>query len=141
MKLILNKHGYDADMSETYFRGGSVSWMMLGDISAEPYKTEKAAEVRKEIISFAEKKLEELNWLSDIGERKIIIPFPGARGIKFVLKGNSKEKATRNIISTEGISAENIVFAGNEFFKGENDNMIRNIDGITLLSVGEKTDP
>ncbi len=70
MKLILKKHGYDTDMSETYFRGGSVSWMMLGDISAEPYKTEKAAEVRKEIISFAEKKLEELNWLSDIGERK-----------------------------------------------------------------------
>ncbi len=141
MKDILKKRGYDPDASETYFRGGSVSWMMLGDISSEPYKTEKAVSVRKELISHAEKRLKELNWLSDIGERPIVIPFPGARGIKFVLKGNNKEKATRNIVDSEGIKPENIVFAGNEIFEGGNDNMIRNIEEITLLSFGENTDP
>ncbi len=141
MKGILEKRGYDSDASETYFRGGSVSWMMLGDISADPYKTEKAISVRKELISYAGKRLKELDWLAGIGDRPVIIPFPGARGIKFVLEGNNKEKATRNLVISEKIDPEEIIFAGNEIFEGGNDNMIRNIDGITLLSFGEKTDP
>jgi hydroxymethylpyrimidine pyrophosphatase-like HAD family hydrolase len=141
MKQILKERAYDPDKSETYFRGGSVSWMMLGDISADPYRTDKAAVVRKELIAHAMKRLKELSWLSNIGERAIIIPFPGARGIKFVLKGNNKEKATRDIVDIEKINPENIIFAGNEIFEGGNDNMIRNVDGVTLLSVGEKTDP
>lgn len=140
MKHILKERGYD-DISECYFRGGSVSWMMLGDISADPYRTEKAVLVRKELIAHAVRRLEELDWLSKIGEREIIIPFPGARGIKFVLKGNNKEKATRDLVEGEKINPENIVFAGNEIFEGGNDNMIRNVEGVTLLSVGEKTDP
>ena len=77
---------------KTYFRGGSVSWMMLGDISAEPYRTEKAEKVRKELISLSEEILSEYNGLESLGDTAIHIPFHGARGIKFVLKGNDKER-------------------------------------------------
>ena len=140
LKKRLAGHGYNPDESETYFRGGSVSWMMLGDISAEPYRTEKAEKVRKELIALSEEILSEYNGLSALGDTAIHIPFHGARGIKFVLKGNDKERGTRDLIERMNISPESIIFAGNELFNGGNDNMIRNIDGVTLLSVGEKTD-
>lgn len=140
LKEELESNGYDPARAELYFRGGSISWMIFGDISAEPYKEEKARRVRKEIMAFAAEWLEKHKGLESLGDRPISIPFPGARGIKFVLIGNDKEKATRNIISHEGVLPETILFTGNEIFEGGNDNMIRNIDGITLLSVGEKTD-
>jgi len=141
MKQLLLKEGYDPGKSETYFRGGSVSWMMLGDISAEPYREEKALATRKMLIGYAEERLRELNYLKDLGETGIHVPFPGARGIKFVLRGNDKERGTRDLIMNEHIPPTNILFSGNELFQGGNDNMIRNIRGVTLLSVGEKTDP
>lgn len=141
LKNRLSEHGYIAEESETYLRGGSVSWMMLGDISAEPYKTEKAEKVRKELILLAEKILAEYGGLESLGTTAINIPFHGARGIKFVLKGNDKERGTRDLIERMNISPDSMIFAGNELFHGGNDNMIRNIDGVTLLSVGEKTDP
>lgn len=141
MKQILETNGYDPDLSETYFRGGSVSWMMLGDISADPYKEEKAVNLRKDLISFASEQLSVNNGFESIGRSSITIPFPGARGIKFVLEGNSKEKASRDLIEAVGIEASSIIFSGNEIFEGGNDNMIRNIEGITLLSVGDRTDP
>ena len=141
LKKRLSEHGYNPDESETYFRGGSVSWMMLGDISAQPYKTEKAEKVRKELISLSEKILADYGSLESIGETSIHIPFHGARGIKFVLKGNDKERGTRDLAERMNISPDTMIFAGNELFDGGNDNMIRNIDGVTLLSVGEKTDP
>ncbi|MDX9801374.1 MAG: hypothetical protein RBT69_08575 [Spirochaetia bacterium] len=141
MKKMLSDAGYDPALSETYFRGGSVSWMMLGDISADPYKTEKAANVRKKLIEYAEKTLEEEGHLKRFGKEGINIPFHGARGIKFVMMGNDKERGTRDLVENEEIKAENIVFAGNELFAGGNDNMIRKVGGVTILSVGEKTDP
>ena len=141
MKKMLSENGFNPDLSETYFRGGSVSWMMLGDISAEPYKTEKAAEARKLLINYAESTLEKEKYLKRFGSEGINIPFHGARGIKFVMMGNDKERGTRDLIDKEGIPPESIIFAGNELFAGGNDNMIRNIEKVTLLSVGEKTDP
>jgi hypothetical protein len=140
LKQILSNEGYDPGQSELYFRGGSVSWMIFGDISAEPYKEVKAVRVRKKIMEYAAEWLMKHDGLSSLGERPISIPFPGARGIKFVLVGNDKEKATRDIVETEGIDPHKILFVGNEIFAGGNDNMIRNIEDVSLLSVGEKTD-
>ena len=140
LKKRLSSHGYNPDESETYFRGGSVSWMMLGDISAEPYKTKKAEEVRLELIYLSEEILAEHRGLESLGNCAIHIPFHGARGIKFVLKGNDKERGTRDLVERKNIAPESMIFAGNELFEGGNDNMIRNVDGVTLLSVGEKTD-
>lgn len=141
MKEKLHSGGFDPSESETYFRGGSVSWMMLGDISAEPYRTDKAVKVRKELLSLAESLLADKNFLSDIGEGEIHVPFPGARGIKFVLKGNNKERALRHLIQEYDIQPRKILFTGNELFTGGNDNMIRNIADVTLLSVTEGEDP
>ena len=140
LKKRLSEHGYKPDESETYFRGGSVSWMMLGDISAQPYKTKKAEKVRMELISLSEEILLEHGSLESIGNCPIHIPFHGARGIKFVLTGNDKERGTRDLVERKNIPPDSMIFAGNELFAGGNDNMIRNVDGVTLLSVGEKTD-
>jgi hypothetical protein len=140
LKKHLSSHGYNPDESETYFRGGSVSWMMLGDISAAPYKTKKAEQVRLELFAISEEVLSEYNGLESLGNCSIHIPFHGARGIKFVLKGNDKERGTRDLVERKDISPESMIFAGNELFEGGNDNMIRNVEGVTLLSVGEKTD-
>ncbi|MCF7914045.1 MAG: hypothetical protein K9L66_02655 [Spirochaetaceae bacterium] len=141
MKPILQDFGFDPELSETYFRGGSVSWMMLGDISAEPYKESIAMGARKTLIEYAKKRLSEEGYLMRFGDIGVQIPFPGARGIKFVLVGNDKERGTRDLINREQIPSHNILFSGNELFHGGNDNMIRNIKGVTLLSVGDKTDP
>ena len=141
LKERLVMHGYNPEDSETYFRGGSVSWMMLGDISAEPYKSEKAIQVRKELFAVAEQILSENDLLLPLGNTAISIPFHGARGIKFVLMGNDKERGTRDLIKRKKIPADSILFSGNELFDGGNDNMIRKIEGVTMLSVGDKTDP
>ncbi len=140
MKKMLAENGFNPDFSETYFRGGSVSWMMLGDISAEPYKTKEAAAARKQLIDYAEKRLAEEDYLKRFGKAGVNIPFHGARGIKFVMMGNDKERGTRDLMKKEEIKPESIIFAGNELFAGGNDNMIRNVKGVTLLSVGDKTD-
>ncbi len=141
MKVILGQRGFDPAVSETYFRGGSVSWMMLGDTSVDPYKTDHAVKVRMELIAYAERRLEEEGHLKRFGNEGIIIPFHGSRGIKFVMRKNDKERGTRDLIEHSRIPASSILFAGNELFDGGNDNMIRNIEGVTLLSVGEHTDP
>ncbi|TXT50774.1 MAG: hypothetical protein FD137_229 [Spirochaetes bacterium] len=141
MKEVLARSGYDPGLSETYFRGGSVSWMMLGDVSAEPYKTEKAQMVRKTLFAYAEKRLAELDYLRGFGSAGVHTPFHGARGVKFVIMGNDKERGTLDLVRGEGLNPERILFTGNELYHGGNDNMIRNIPGVTLLSVGEKTDP
>ncbi|MBA7531953.1 hypothetical protein ES705_24179 [subsurface metagenome] len=140
LKEELKRCGFDPAKSETYFRGGSTSWMMLGDSSAEPYRAPEAVAVRKKLIELAKKLLCERDFLC-YNKTDIDIPFPGARGIKFVLKGNDKERATRHLLANFGLKPEQVLFVGNELFDGGNDNMIRNIDGISLLSVGEREDP
>ncbi|MGA1822823.1 MAG: hypothetical protein ACMUIG_09870 [Thermoplasmatota archaeon] len=138
----LEKRGYDIRDPETYFRGGSVSFMMLGDISAEPYEEEDAYEMRTEkLITHARRRLKELGNLSDLGGNGIHVPFPGARGIKFVLMGNDKERGARDLVDNEGILPESMIFLGNELFEGGNDNMMRRIPGMTLISVGKREDP
>ena len=77
----------------------------------------------------------------DIGSSGISVPFPGARGIKFVLKGNDKERSARDLIRWTGLDPKELLYAGNELFDGGNDNMLRKIEGVTLLSVGDKEDP
>jgi len=141
LKEELNANGVDPELSEAYFRGGSVSWMMLGDISADPYHSEVNIALRKKLIRISKEWLAEYNYLEDLGTSGINVPFPGARGIKFVLIGNDKERSARNLISSFGLKPQSIIFAGNELFDGGNDNMIRNIDDVHLLSVGDREDP
>jgi len=141
LKRKLRDAGYDPSASETYFRGGSVSWMMLGDVAAEPYHKPEAAALRKELIRISRLWLQERDFLGDLGSLGIDVPFPGARGIKFVLKGNDKERAARDLLTWTGLEPEEILFAGNELFDGGNDNMLRKINGVTLLSVGDREDP
>jgi hypothetical protein len=134
--------GHGIKEPETYFRGGSVSWMMLGDVSADPYHEDSSLILRKgKLIPHAENRLKEHNDLKDLGSSGVHVPFPGARGIKFVLVGNDKERGARDLITSYDIPSENILFIGNELFEGGNDNMLRNIEGINLLSVGTKEDP
>jgi len=141
LKAKLNEAGIDSGLSETYFRGGSVSWMMLGDVSADPYHEESNLKLRFELIELSRNWLKEHNDLADIGKAGISVPFPGARGIKFVLKGNDKERSARDLIRWTGLNSKELLYAGNELFAGGNDNMLRKIDGVTLLSVGDKEDP
>jgi hypothetical protein len=140
LKKELELEGINPDLSETYFRGGSVSWMMLGDISSEPYGEEKNLLLRKRLIDRSKAWLAENNHLEDLGPNGVSVPFPGARGIKFVLMGNDKEKSARDLMKKSGLAPEQFIFAGNELFQGGNDNMIRNIPGVTLLSVGDRED-
>lgn len=140
LKSKLVEAGHDPESAETYFRGGSVSWMMLGDVSADPYHETENIKLRSELIEFSRNWLLENNNLEDLGLNGISVPFPGARGIKFVLMGNDKERAARDLLKWTGLEAEQMFFAGNELFDGGNDNMLRNIEGVTLLSVGDKED-
>ena len=140
MKNVLKKNGFNPNNSETYFRGGSVSWMMLGDTSAELYKNPKAAKLRSDLIQYAKHLLRNRGYLRSVGPAGIIIPFPGARGIKFVLEGNTKERAVKDINSKYGISFNRMLFTGNELFEGGNDNVLRKLKEITLLSTGEYED-
>ena len=141
LKVKLDAAGIDPKLSETYFRGGSVSWMMLGDVSADPYHEESNLKLRFELIELSRKWLKDHNDLSDIGTAGISVPFPGARGIKFVLKGNDKERSARDLMRWTGLNSKELLYAGNELFDGGNDNMLRKIESVTLLSVGDKEDP
>ncbi len=141
LKNRLETEGLNPGCAETYFRGGSISWMMLGDISAEPYYEPRNHRLRTELIRMSEHWLWASNHLEDLGSAGVTVPFPGARGIKFVLKGNSKERSARELMEWTGLAPEQLLYAGNELFDGGNDNMLRNIDGITLLSVGDREDP
>ncbi|MCD6396454.1 MAG: hypothetical protein J7L71_02855 [Spirochaetaceae bacterium] len=137
----LEENGFDPGLSEIYYRGGSISWLILGDISSDPYKDPKVKHTRNKLIELAKKLLRERENLKALGDTEVVIPFPGARGIKFVLKGNTKERSIKDFIEDYSFEKESILFVGNELFKDGNDNMIRNINKITLLSVGEHTDP
>jgi len=137
----LKKHGLDPDKSDIYYRGGSISWLILGDISADSYKDPEIELLREKLIKTAAEMLQDNRNLVFLEEEEVTIPFPGARGIKFVLKGNSKERSMNDLIDKTFLMKKNILFTGNEIFKDGNDNMIRNIKGITLLSVGDRTEP
>jgi len=140
-KDVLKSRGFNPDNSQVYYRVGSVSWMMLGDIDAQSYAEPEAKKVREELLALTDTKLEELDYLSNLSPEgtKVIKPFPGARGIKFVLEGNSKERCIRDIIQNQGLMPEEILFAGNELFDGGNDFVVKNIEGVALLSFGHKT--
>lgn len=142
LKNKLDENDFDSEKSETYFRGGAVSWMMFGDISVQHYKGEHETEVRMEISHFIREKLEELDHLKALGENAIGMPYMHAtRGIKMVLMGNDKGRAADELNHGMGIPADSILFVGNELFDGGNDDTVRRVDNVVLLSVGEKEDP
>lgn len=141
LKGRLPGEGLDPDHSETYFHGGSISWMMLGDIRAESYHEPGNCRLRKELIKISERWLWACNYLEDLGPAGVSVPFSGVRGIKFILKGNGKERSARELMSWAGLAPEQLLYAGTELYEGGNGNMLRNIEGITLLSVGGREDP
>ena len=141
MSVILEQHGYNADEAETYFRGGSISWMMLGDVAVEPYQTSEATATRAHLLEYAKKRLDGEDHLVRFGTEAVHIPFHGSRGIKFVLQDNDKERGTRDLMMQERIQPKDILFTGNELFDGGNDHVITRVDGVTLVSVGERADP
>jgi hypothetical protein len=140
MKTIEGR-GRNPGESATYFRGGSVSWMMLGDTSAEPYHEPGNHRLRLELIEFSRQWLKDRGGLASLGAAAVTVPFPGARGIKFVLAGNDKERGARDLMGETGLKPDQLIFVGNELHEGGNDNMLRNIPGVTLLSVGDREDP
>lgn len=141
MKNKMDESGFNSDQSETYFRGGAVSWMMLGDHSVDYYNGVKETAARNEIATFTRTLLEERNGLYSLGEQSIAMPYPHAtRGIKMVLQGNNKARAVKDMIAHHGVDPENIMFTGNELYEGGNDNSVREVKGLTILSVGKKLD-
>ncbi len=141
MESLLEEAGFDPEAAETYFRGGAVSWMMLGDISVEHYKGEHETAQRSALNDHLQKRLAELDHLRDLGDGAVTMPYRHAtRGIKLVLAGNDKGRAAEDLIAM-GIPPEAILFSGNELYEGGNDNSVRRIDGLVLLSVGEREDP
>ncbi|MDX1345133.1 MAG: hypothetical protein R3179_04470 [Sedimenticolaceae bacterium] len=142
MKAMLEEHGFDSSASETYFRGGALSWMMFGDISVQHYRGEHETHVRMAISHFIRDRLEELDHLRALGENGIGMPYMHAtRGIKLVLMGNDKGRAAEELHHVLGIPADRILFVGNELFDGGNDDTVRRVEDVVLLSVGEKEDP
>jgi 2-phosphoglycerate kinase len=142
MKAKLDEHGFDSGKSETYFRGGALSWMMFGDISVQHYRGEHETQVRMAISHFIRDRLEELDHLRALGENGIGMPYMHAtRGIKLVLMGNDKGRAAEELHHVLGIPADHILFVGNELFDGGNDDTVRRVEDVVLLSVGEKEDP
>lgn len=139
LEARLAAEGFPPEAAVTYFRGGSVSWMMLGDIAAAPYRTEKAQRVRRQLIAMAQARLKALNHLAQVGPAGIHVPFPGSRGIKFVLMGNDKERAMRDLLTTENIHPFNMLFVGNELHTGGNDACVQRVKGVTCISIGATT--
>jgi 2-phosphoglycerate kinase len=141
LKDILKSRSFDPDKADAYYRVGSVSWMMLGDIDAESYAEPGARRVREELLSLVDRRLEEYDYLAPLSatRTRVIKPFPGARGIKFVLEKNSKERCIQDIIENQGLFADEILFVGNELFDGGNDYVVTQIKGLNLLSFGHKT--
>jgi 2-phosphoglycerate kinase len=143
LKDILKSRGFDPSNAQAYYRVGSVSWMMLGDIDAESYAKPDAKRVREELLSMVDERLAASDYLMRLSPEgtRVIKPFPGARGIKFVLDKNSKERCICDIIENQGLLPEEILFAGNELFDGGNDFVVANIERVNLLSFGHKTAP
>ena len=142
MEHELTQAGYDSGNAETYFRGGAISWMMFGDISVKNYKGEHETSTRSAINLFIRNKLAELDYLQDIGDNGIHMPYLHAtRGIKLILMGNDKGRAADDLIENEAIAPDSLLFVGNELFDGGNDDPVRRVQGVTILSVGEKEDP
>ncbi len=142
MQNELKQAGFDPDKAETYFRGGAISWMMFGDISVQNYKGENETRTRKNINQFIRNKLVELDYLKDIGDNGIHMPYLHAtRGIKLILMGNDKGRAADDLVHHEGVALDSLLFVGNELFEGGNDNPVRRVKGVTILSVGEVEDP
>lgn len=141
LEAQLEASGFDPDSAETFFRGGAVSWMMLGDISAEHYKGEHETKTRSALNDYLQQRLQQLEQLRALGDSAVTMPYRHAtRGIKLVLEGNDKARAAEDLIEM-GIPPDAILFSGNELYQGGNDDSVRRIDGITLLSVGEREDP
>jgi len=141
MEALLDEQGMDKSVAETYYRGGAISWMMLGDHSVEIYKGAKESRIRMQIRDFTQDWLDDNNHLLDLGEDGVKMPYKHAtRGIKMVLEGNDKGRAADDLIKTYQLSAQSILFVGNELFDGGNDNSVRRVEGVNLLSVGEKED-
>ena len=96
----LKTAGFDPDNAETYFRGGAISWMMLGDISVQHYKGERETQTRKQLNQFIRNKLLSFDYLKDIGDNGIHMPYLHAtRGIKLILMGNDKGRAADDLVS------------------------------------------
>jgi len=141
MEILLKHKGFDQSLAETYYRGGAISWMMMGDKSVNIYKGETESKARLQIRDFAQSWLEQNNDLLALGVKSVNMPYKHAtRGIKMVLDGNDKGRAADDLIKTYHINAQSILFVGNELFNGGNDNSIRRVAGVNLLSVGEKED-
>ncbi len=141
LETLLHEAGFDRDRAETYFRGGAVSWMMLGDISVEHYKGERETAQRSALNDHLQQRLGELDHLRDLGDGAVTMPYRHAtRGIKLVLEGNDKGRAAEDLIA-QGIPPQAILFTGNELYRGGNDDSVRRVEGIVLLSVGEREDP
>jgi len=142
MEDELTQAGYESSKAETYYRGGAISWMMFGDVSVQNYKGEHETATRNAINLFIRNKLAELDYLHDIGDNGIHMPYLHAtRGIKLILMGNDKGRAADDLIENEAIAPDSLLFVGNELFDGGNDNPVRRVKGVTILSVGEKEDP
>lgn len=141
MEHELEQAGYEPAKAETYFRGGAISWMMFGDISVQHYRGEAETLARSNINQFINNKLVALNFLKDIGDHGIHMPYLHAtRGIKLVLMGNDKSRAAVDLIDNEAIARDSLIFVGNELFAGGNDNPVRQVKNIAILSVGENED-
>jgi len=142
MESMLSQADFNPVKAETYYRGGAISWMMFGDISVQNYKGERETATRTDINAFIKNKLTELDYLQDIGDNGVHMPYLHAtRGIKLILMGNDKGRAVDDLIENESIAPETLLFVGNELFEGGNDNPVRRVDGVSILSVGEKMDP
>jgi len=142
MEIELKNAGFDPGKAETYFRGGAISWMMFGDVSVKNYKGEKETSTRYDINQFIKNKLLEYDYLKDIGEDGVHMPYLHAtRGIKLVLMGNDKARAADDLVNKEAIDVSSLLFVGNELFEGGNDDPVRRVQRLTILSVGEKEDP
>ncbi len=138
---LLQQAGQPADQAQTWFRGGAISWMMFGDISVENYRGAEKTALRMRLIDHLQQRLQQLEYLDRLGETGVHMPYRHAtRGIKIVLQGNDKARAARELVRM-GIAPQRILFSGNELFEGGNDNPVRQVEGVRLLSVGEKQDP
>ncbi len=141
MQALLVSTGIETHHAKTFYRGGALSWMMLGDISVQHYKGKHETAARKAIQTFAISWLNNNDHLKQLGSEAVNMPYLHAtRGIKLVLHGNDKGRAAEDLIRSYLIPEKNILFVGNELFSGGNDNSVRRTPGINILSVGEKED-
>ncbi len=142
LETQLAEAGFDPSQAETYFRGGAVSWMMLGDVSVEHYRAEAATQIRTQINQYLQQRMAELDYFQALGDAGIHMPYPHAtRGIKLVRIGNDKGRAAEDLVATEGIPAARLLFTGNELYAGGNDDSVRRVQEMTILSVGAQQDP